>query len=96
MRAIAIVITALIIMLQYDLWMGEGSMLSAWQLQHAIENQQADNEQLLERNNTLAAEVQDLKSGLDAVDERARTELGMIKKGETFVQIIEEREPPAP
>ena len=75
--------------LQYDLWLGDGSLTSAWQLQGAIRGQLAENSRLKSRNDTLAAEVEDLKSGLAAIEERARSELGMIKKDETFVQTVD-------
>lgn len=64
-------------------------MREVWALREAIEQQKQENQQLLERNTALEAEVQDLKQGLEAIEERARSELGMIKKDETFFQIIE-------
>lgn len=84
--------TALIIMLavlQYDLWVGDGSMASVWQMQHTIQEQHAKNDRLKSRNDSLAAEVADLKGGLSAIEERARSELGMIKQGETFIQTVD-------
>ena len=80
---------SLLAILQYDLWFGEGSLTSAWKLEQRIKQQSEENERLQLRNDALAAEVSDLKSGLSAIEERARSELGMIKKGETFVQIID-------
>ncbi len=65
-------------------------MTAAWRLDTTIETQQKENARLGARNETLAAEVNDLKSGTAAIEERARSELGMIKKDETFVQIIED------
>lgn len=91
MKILAASLIALFLTLQYDLWVGEGSITSAWQLEQSIADQQHENERLKSRNDTLAAEVQDLKSGLAAIEERARSELGMIKKDETFVQVIEEK-----
>jgi cell division protein FtsB len=87
-----IIISALVILLvslQFKLWFGEGSVMDVWQLEDAIAAQQSTNEQLKERNQALIAEVDDLKQGLDAIEERARNELGMIKKGETFYQVVE-------
>ena len=89
MRYLNLVLIVMLAVLQYDLWVGEGSMASVWQLQHAINGQHAENARLKSRNDTLAAEVEDLKSGLSAIEERARSELGMIKQDETFVQIVD-------
>jgi cell division protein FtsB len=74
--------------LQYPLWFGHGGMAEYLQLRRAIATQQVENERLRERAVTLAAEVADLKHGLSAVEERARAELGMIRRGETFYQIV--------
>ena len=76
--------------LQARLWLGEGSLAEVWQLKKEIEQQQADNFQLSERNRRLAAEVKDLKQGLSAVEERARAQLGMVKEDETFYLIIDQ------
>lgn len=91
MRYLNITLIVLLAILQYDLWIGDGSMASVWRLQHSIENQRAENEHLKSRNDSLAAEVKDLKSGLSAIEERARSELGMIKKDETFVQVVDDK-----
>ena len=88
MRYLNIALIVMLAMLQYDLWAGDGSMASVWQLQHSIKNQHAENDRLKARNDALTAEVDDLKSGLSAIEERARSELGMIKKDETFIQIV--------
>lgn len=88
-----ILIAALIIilaLLQYKLWFGNGSLTEVWRLRQAIQIQEKENTSLRERNQALSAEVKDLKQGLDAVEERARSELGMIKKNEVFYQVIEE------
>jgi len=79
----------LFVVLQYRLWVGDGSLAEVQRLRESIAQQQAENGQLRERNTALDAEVRDLKQGLVAVEERARAELGMIKEGETFFQIIE-------
>lgn len=81
---------ALLVLLQYPLWIGNGSVWAVWQLHREIAAQTQENAQLRERNRTLAAEVVDLKNGLAAIEERARIELGMIKRGETFFQVIDE------
>ena len=82
----------LLILLQYRLWVGDGGIGEVRRLRQGIEAQVSENTSLKQRNRLLGAEVMDLKSGLQAVEERARSELGMIKEGETFFQVIE----PAP
>ena len=88
-RYLAIILAILFVLLQYDLWVGEGSLTAAWTLEKSIRLQQRQNTRLKDRNKALEAEVQDLKSGLQAIEERARSELGMIKEDETFFQVIE-------
>ena len=83
------ILTVLLILLQIKLWTGSGSIPKVWELQSALEIKQQEKRRLSERNQVLEAEVRDLKSGLEAVEERARLELGMIKRGETFYQVIE-------
>ena len=75
--------------LQYRLWLGEGSWGEVNALQSHVAQQEHENHGLRERNNELAAEVEDLKSGEAAVEERARSELGMIKPGEKFYRVVE-------
>lgn len=87
MRALIGSLLFLLLLLQGQLWFGQGSLPDLWRLQDAIEQQQVENRRLRERNAALAAEVADLKSGLEAIEERARTELGMIRRGETFYQV---------
>tara|TARA_R110001592_G_scaffold87235_5_gene257798 strand:+ start:126251 stop:126523 length:273 start_codon:yes stop_codon:yes gene_type:complete len=76
--------------LQYRLWVGEGSLAQVTQLKQEISEQAQVNEQLLERNRVLTAEVKELKQGLETVEERARHELGMIREGETLFQLSTE------
>ena len=76
-------------MLQYPLWLGKGSWLRVWDLNRQISEQQEKNNMLKARNETLNAEVLDLKSGRAAVEERARSELSMIKQDEVFYQVID-------
>jgi cell division protein FtsB len=83
----------LLLLLQYPLWFGSGGVFAVWQLKREIGAQQAENARLRERNDVLDAEVKDLKQGSAAIEERARTELGMVKKGETFYQVIGEKKP---
>lgn len=92
MKLVMILLTVLLLLLQYRLWFSHDGLPSVLHLHRAVEIQRQDNAILEERNQVLTAEVQDLKSGLDALEERARSELGMIKSGETFFQIIEESE----
>ncbi len=92
MRKIIGVLIVLLLLLQYRLWVGEGSLAEVSNLKREIATQQQELAQLRQRNRALMAEVQDLKQGLTAVEERARSELGMIRKGETFYQIIEPEE----
>jgi cell division protein FtsB len=89
MRWIGWLLFALLLILQYRLWVGDGSLAEVWDLYQQVEIQRDENRKLRERNQALEAEVQDLKQGLEAIEERAREELGMIKEGETFYQIIE-------
>ena len=70
--------------------MGDGSLAEVWDLYRQTELQKQENQRLQERNQALEAEVEDLKQGLDSIEERAREELGMIKDDETFYQIIED------
>jgi cell division protein FtsB len=91
MKVFIVILSVVFVLLQYKLWFGDGNMREVWALRDAIEQQKTENRQLAERNAALEAEVQDLKQGLEAVEERARSELGMIKKDETFFQIIERK-----
>ena len=87
-KALAIVLSTLLLALQYPLWLGKGSWLRVLDLDRSLEQQRAQNARLKARNDALDAEVKDLKQGLEAVEERARLELGMIKKDETFYQVV--------
>ena len=88
MRIIAVVLGLLFLVLQYDLWIGEGSLRTVWRLQQDITEQKKENKKITHRNESLLAEVNDLKKGDTAIEERARNELGMIKKGETYIQVV--------
>lgn len=91
MNYIIALLLVLILILQYDLWVGKGSVYDARQLEVVIQVQQAENKLLRERNDTLQAEVIDLKNGFDAIEERARTELGMIQKDEVFFHVTKSK-----
>lgn len=80
----------LLLALQYKLWFGDGGLIVVWRLGEQLEAQQQENRELRERNKALEAEVRDLKQGVAAIEERARSELGMIREGETFFQVVEE------
>lgn len=84
-------LVAILLLLQYPLWFSHHSVLYVWRLQQQIEEQEQQNAQLQQRNLALQAEVVDLKRGLAAIEERARAELGMVKRNETFYQVVEER-----
>ena len=88
MRVLIVVLVALLAMLQARLWLSDGGLREVWRLEAEVARRSADNGRLATRNTALEAEVQDLKQGLAAAEERARTELGMIQAGETFYQIM--------
>jgi cell division protein FtsB len=94
MKFINTILLILLVLLQYRLWNGNGSLLDLWQLEENKAAQIQQNESLSERNQALAAEVMDLKQGMQAIEERARIEMGMVQSGETFYQIIETPETP--
>jgi cell division protein FtsB len=98
MKLLALSLTALILLIQYPLWLGKGSWLRVWEVERQIRAQREVNRQLHARNGALDAEVRDLKVGLEAIEERARSELGMVKQNEIFFQILEDTRaaPPAP
>jgi len=88
MKSLAAFLAGLIVVLQYPLWFGKGGWLRVRDLDRQVASQQAVNAGLKARNDALDAEVRDLKQGLDAIEERARIELGMIRKDEVFYQVV--------
>ena len=88
MRWISLILVALILLLQYPLWLGKGGWLKVWDIGQQVEAQKRVNKQTQIRNAVLDAEVRDLKQGTEAIEERARNELGMIKHDEVFFQIV--------
>ena len=88
-RLVPILLLLLLAVFQFQLWFGIGNIPDAMKLRRQVEAQAAENTGLDKRNEALAAEVADLKQGQAAIEERARTELGMAKKGETFYQIVQ-------
>jgi cell division protein FtsB len=89
MRILIAILVVLFLALQYRLWVGKGSLAEVSSLKQEIGDLQQELVSLRERNRALQAEVDDLRSGNDAIEERARSELGMIKQGEVFYQIVE-------
>ena len=89
-RVLLLLLALLLAGLQYTLWLGSGGHQDVAALRRQVATQQVENLRLQERNNALAAEVEDLKSGEAAVEERARSELGMVKPGETFYRVVED------
>ena len=94
-RLVFAVLLALFVLLQFRLWLSDDGMREVWRLDAAVAAQRAENDGLEERNRELEAEVRDLKAGLEAIEERARTDLGMIRPNESFYQVVlpEEHEP---
>ncbi len=88
MKIIAAILFVLLVLLQYRLWIVEGGMQEVWHLRAEVAVQKEENETLAGRNRAMMAEVQDLKKGRIAVEERARTDLGMVGERETFFQIV--------
>jgi cell division protein FtsB len=89
-KALIILLVSLLALVQFRLWVGDESLAEVWRLRQSIERQSAENALLKGRNQRLEAEVRDLKVGLEAVEERARFELGMIRKDEIYFQIVED------
>jgi cell division protein FtsB len=87
-RVLSLVLAGLILLLQYPLWLGKGGWLKVWDMDRQVQAQKARNDALQARNSGLEAEVADLKQGFDAVEERARYELGLVKPDEVFFQIV--------
>lgn len=96
MRILGGFLAALIVLIQYPLWLGKGGWLRVWEVDRQLEAQRGRNAELQARNRSLEAEVLDLKQGVDALEERARYELGMIKADEVFFQVVEKGRAQAP
>ncbi|PCH85963.1 MAG: cell division protein FtsB [Piscirickettsiaceae bacterium] len=88
MKALVAILIILFAYLQYKLWIAEGNVQDLWALEGRIETLMNENDSLTKRNNALQAEVENLKSGLDVVEEKARRDLGLVGKDETFFQIV--------
>ena len=88
MKPLTYAFAALVLALQYPLWVGKGSWLRVWELERAVEQQKVAIARAKSRNEALEADVRDLKEGREAIEERARLELGMIRKDEVFFQVV--------
>jgi len=95
-KTLTIIFVALIALLQYPFWLGKGSVLRVWNVSQQIDEQKERNTVQKQQNDTLRAEVDDLRLGQDAVEEKARSELGMIKEDEVFYQVIDQPVPELP
>ena len=96
MRILAVVLGFALVLLQYRLWLSDQGLREVSRLQSAVDAQEAANREQSERNRQLAAEVNDLKVGLAALEERARSELGMVGNSETFYQVVTAATPAPP
>jgi len=94
MRWPVFLLFVLVVALQYPLWLGRGGWLRVWEIDKDLQAQRAHNQRLEQRNARLDAEVIDLKSGTDAIEERARYDLGLVRPGEIFVQVPQKPETP--
>ncbi len=88
MRVLLAILLLILILLQLKMWFGEGGFSDVRRLEHRVEEQAEENEALAQRNRELQAEVEDLRQGLGAVEERARSDLGLIKENEEFYQVV--------
>ncbi|MCC6610126.1 MAG: cell division protein FtsB [Burkholderiales bacterium] len=91
MRPLALALGTLLVLIQYPLWFGKGGWLRVAEFEREVQLAQERNDRLAARNAALDAEVRDLKQGLEAVEERARFELGMVRRDEVFFQVVEPR-----
>ena len=96
MKLLALALLAAVALVQYPLWLGKGSWLRVWEVDQTLRAQRATNQRLQSRNAVLDAEVRDLKQGIEAVEERARSELGMVRQDEIFFQILDDTHRAAP
>ena len=96
MKWLTLVLGILVVAIQYPLWLGKGGWLRAWDIDRQITAQRDSNAKLKTRNAALDAEVRDLKTGTEAIEERARSELGMIRQDEIFFQVLDSAARPGP
>jgi cell division protein FtsB len=93
MRWLLVILLVFLAGLQFRLWVGEGSLAHRAELNRQLEEQESENQALRERNALIATDVESLKTNLNAIEEKARADLGMIKKGETFYLVIDKNSP---
>ena len=93
MKWLTLALAGLVVLIQFPLWLGKGGWLRVWEVDQQIQSQRAINARLQARNGALDAEVRDLKQGLEAIEERARSELGMVRQDEMFFQLLEDPRP---
>ena len=91
MKWLAAALFAALLLLQYRLWLSGDGVREVWRLRSAVAAQQSENARLSERNRQLGAEVHDLKQGYEALEERARSDLGMVAGNETFFQVVPQK-----
>ena len=89
MKILTLGLAGLLLLIQYPLWLGKGGWLRVWEVDREIQTQRAINSRLKTRNGALDAEVRDLKQGFEAIEERARSELGMVRQDEIFFQLLD-------
>jgi cell division protein FtsB len=94
MRLLLISLTALLVLIQYPLWLGKGGWLRVWDLSRQLDVALIKEQELKARNAKLASEVRDLKEGTGAIEERARYELGLVRNSEIFVQVLDNKDKP--
>lgn len=94
MKLLGAILIGLIVLIQYPLWLGKGGWLRAWEMDRQVEMQKTKNRGLEVRNAALAAEVRDLQQGTEAIEERARQEMGMLRPDEVFFQFLPEKKAP--
>ena len=90
MKIIIALLAVFFLFLQDELWFAPGGVVTVWRMQHKISLQQQANQKLAHQNQALDADIKDLKSGNEAIEERARHDLGMIKKNETFYRVVKQ------
>jgi cell division protein FtsB len=88
MRILLAALLIVLLLLQYKLWLGEGGFAGVRRLEQRVAEQAEENKFLVQRNQELQAEVEDLRQGYEAIEERARSELGMIRQDEEFYQVV--------
>lgn len=94
MKWLTLTLASLLVLIQYPLWLGKGGWLRVWEVDQQIQAQHATNAKLKARNAALDAEVRDLKQGFEAIEERSRSELGMVRQDEVFFQVLDSARAP--